>query len=73
MPLYSLGDYSPRHSRSFSHVFGTRSKKHFERLGVELKTFPQAAKYRYIYFLDSTWRDKLKARVLPYPKKGKQC
>ena len=73
MPLYSLGEDAPRHSRSFSHAFGTRSKKHFERLGIELKTVPQAAKHRYIYFLDSTWRDKLKTPVLPYPKGGRRC
>ena len=73
MPLYSLGEDAPRHSRSFSHVFGTRSKKHFERLGMELRTVPQTAKHRYIYFLDPTWKDKLKAPVLPYPRKGKQC
>ena len=73
VPLYCLGEDAPRHSRSFSHVFGTRSKKHFERLGVELKTVPQGAKHRYIYFLNPTWKDRLKAPILPYPKKGKQC
>ena len=69
MPLYDIGDGKPRHSRSLSHTFGTHSVQHFARYGVRVKLVAQAAKHRYLYFLDSTWRERLLVPVLPYPKK----
>ena len=68
MPLYDLGDGKPRHSRSLAHAYGTHSVEHFRRHGVEVKLVPQAAKHRYIYFLDRDWRERLRVQVLPYPK-----
>ena len=68
MPLYSLGDGKARHSRSLSHAHGTHSLKHFSRHGVQVKLVPQQPKHRYLYFLDSTWRERLKGAALPYPK-----
>ena len=68
-PLYDLGDGMPRHSRSFSHSFGSHSVRHFARHGVEIKLVAQAAKHRYVYFLDSSWKPKLRVAVLPYPKR----
>ncbi len=68
MPLYDLGDGKPRHSRSLSHAFGTHSVRHFAAHGVTVKVIPQAAKHRYIYFLDRTWKERVAVPVLPYPK-----
>ncbi len=69
MPLYDLGDGKVRHSRSLSHAFGSHSLKHFEAHGVPVRVVPQAAKHRYVYFLDASWRPRLKPSVLPYPKR----
>ena len=68
MPLYDIGDGKPRHSRSLSHAYGTHSVRHFQRHGVRVKLVPQAAKHRYIFFLDHTWRPRLLTPVLPYPR-----
>ena len=68
MPLYDLGDGIPRHSRSLAQTYGTHSKKHFETNGIDVRTIPQEAKYRYLIFLDQSWRSRLRAPVLPYPK-----
>lgn len=67
MPLYQLPDGSVHHSRSLSHAYGTHSVLHFANHGVEVKLVSQAAKHRYIYFLDLTWRERLHVPVLPYP------
>ena len=70
MPLLDIGDGVPRHSRSLAHAFGTHSRKYFEAHGITVRRIPQAAKHRYLYFLDRSWRDRLRVPVLPYPKKG---
>ena len=67
-PLYSLAGESPRHSRSFSHSFGTRDVSHFAARGVPLHKVPQQPKHRYFYPLDPSCRDQLSVPVLPYPK-----
>ena len=69
-PLYDIGDGIARHSRSLSHAYGSHSIKHFARYGVEVKKVPQAAKHRYVYFLDPSFRHRLNVPVLPYPKKA---
>jgi len=69
MPLYDLGDGIARHSRSVSHAFGSHSIKYFADHGVNVKLVAQSQKHRYIYFLDSEWRSKLKVPVLTYPKR----
>ena len=69
MPRYDVGDGKARHSRSLSHAYGTHSVRHFAAHGIKVKLIPQAAKFRYLYFLDPTWRDRLQASVLPHPKK----
>lgn len=69
MPLYDIGDGRLRHSRSLSHAFGTHSVEHFRRHGVAVRLLPQAAKHRYVYFLDPAWRSRLRPTVLPYPKR----
>ncbi len=68
-PLYDFGDGKVRHSRTLSHAYGSHSLKHFEAHGVLVRVVPQAAKHRYVYFLDASWRPRLKPPVLPYPKK----
>ena len=70
MPLYDLGDGVARHSRSVGHSFGSHSVAHFQRHGVPVKLIPQAAKHRYVCFVDPDWRERLLVPVLPYPKKG---
>ena len=69
VPLYDLGDGKIRHSRSLAHGFGTHSVRHFKAKGISIKVIPQSPKHRYLYFLDPKWRGKLKAPVLPYPKR----
>lgn len=53
-PLYSFGGQAPRHSRSFSHAFGTRDVGYFAAHGVSL--------------LDPAWRTRLRVDAEPYPK-----
>ena len=69
-PLYDIGDGRLYHSRSLSHSFGSHGLAHFQRHGIGVKLVPQAAKHRYIYFLDSGWLDRLTYPVMPYPKVG---
>ncbi|MCH7685148.1 MAG: DNA methyltransferase [Planctomycetes bacterium] len=70
MPLLDLGDGVPRQTRTVAHSFGTHSVKHFRKHGMNVKRIPQAAKHRYVYFLDRSWRDRLNVETLPYPKKN---
>jgi hypothetical protein len=74
MPLFDIGDGKPKHSRTLSHSYGTHSIKYLVSKGVNVKVIPQAAKHRYIYFLDPAWKNKLQPRILPFPKKEEnQC
>jgi hypothetical protein len=70
-PVYDLGDGILRHSRTLGFTFGSHSRKYFASQGIALKPIFQPAKYRYVYFLDPSWRELLKVPVLPYPKKEK--
>ena len=63
-----IGDGIARHSRSLAHEYGSHSLGYFAAQGVVVKLVPQAAKHRYIYFLDPAWRSRLKVSVLPYPR-----
>ena len=67
-PQYDFGDGKIHHSRSLSHAYGTHSLRHFARYGVDVKVVPQSSKYRYLYLLDQTWRSRVRAPFLPYPK-----
>lgn len=67
-PSYTLGGRAPQHSRSFSHVYGTRDLKHFAVHGAEIRKLPQLPKHRYVYFLDPAWRPRLRVAAKPYPK-----
>ena len=67
-PLYDIGDGIPRHSRSLAHQLGSHSIRYLTYRGIVVKTVPQMAKHRYIYFLDDSWRTRLLVPVLPYPK-----
>src|SRR5918996_711049 len=69
MPLYDVGDGKLRHSRSLSHAYGTHSVQHFAKHGIAVKLAPQSAKHRYVYFLDPSWQNRLRAPLLPYPQK----
>jgi hypothetical protein len=68
-PLYDIGDGRHYHSHSLSHSFGSHGLAHFQRHGIDVKLEPQESKHRYIYFLDSTWRERLRVPVLTYPKR----
>ena len=67
-PLYVIGDGKLYHSRTLSQIYGTHSLKYLRDHGVQARLVPQQSKHRYIYFLDCSWRDRLKVPVLPYPK-----
>ena len=67
-PLYDIGDGQLYHSRTLSQIYGTHSLKYLREHGVQATLVPQQPKHRYIYFLDGSWRDRLKLPVLPYPK-----
>ncbi len=69
-PLLDLGDGVPRHLRSVGSTFGTHSAASFRRCGLPIRFIPLQANHRYVVFVDRTWRDRLHAPVLPYPKKG---
>jgi hypothetical protein len=68
-PLYDIGNGRHYHSRTLSHAFGSHGLAHFQRHGIDVKLVPQKAKHRYLYFLDSTWRERLRVSVLAYPKR----
>ncbi|MDA8336990.1 MAG: hypothetical protein M0Z41_18740, partial [Peptococcaceae bacterium] len=68
-PKLDLGDGIPRHLRSVGSAFSTHSGKYFRDHGLDVKFIPQTGKYRYIYFVDASLRNKLRVPVLPYPKK----
>ncbi len=68
-PKYDIGDGVARHSRSLAHAFGSHSLKYLSEHGLKVKVMPQIPKYRYIYFLDQDYRNRLKTPALPYPKK----
>ena len=68
-PLYDIGDGIIHHSRSLAHQLGSHSIRYLTYRGIVVKTVPQMAKHRYIYFLDDSWRTRLLVPVLPYPKK----
>ncbi len=68
-PRYDLRDGRSRHTRSVGQVFGTHSIQHLVRHGLSVRLVPQMAKYRYVYFLDPTWRSRLSRPALPYPKR----
>jgi hypothetical protein len=70
-PLYDIGHGKPKHSRSLGQIYGSHSIKYLSRQGLAVKLVSQSPKYRYIYFLDSSWQNRLKTAILPYPKKEK--
>ena len=69
MPLYRLPNGSVHHSRSLSHSYGTHSRKHFKRHGVEVELVQQSPKHTYLALIDPTWRDRLIRPEQPYPGK----
>ena len=66
--MIDLGDGVPRHSRTVGHAFGTHSIRHFEAHDIPVRTVQQEPKHRYVHFIDSSWRGRLRVPVLPYPK-----
>jgi hypothetical protein len=70
--LYDIGDGVLHHSRSLAHQLGSHSIHYLTSQGINAKIIPQQAKYRYIYFLDESWRSRLAVPILPYPKKERE-
>lgn len=68
--LIDFGDGVLRHSRTVGHAFGTHSIRHFEAHDVPVRTVQQEPKHRYLHFIDSSWRDRLRVPVFPYPKEA---
>ncbi len=48
---------------------GSHSIKHLKANGLTVRLVPQGAKHRYLYFLDPSWRGRLRVPALPYPRK----
>lgn len=71
-PRYDLGDGKAHHTRSLAHAYGTHSIHYFAKHGVNVKVVSQAAKHRYVYVLDPSWRDRLIPPTLPYPKRHEE-
>jgi len=69
MARYDLGDGKARHCRSVGHAYGSHNLSYLKSIGVQVRLVPQVPKHRYVYFVDPTWRSRLLAPVLPYPKK----
>jgi hypothetical protein len=69
-PKLDLGDGIPRHLRSVGSAFGTHSGKYFREHGLDVKFIPRTGKHRYIYFIDQSWRNRLRVPILPYPKRS---
>ncbi len=67
-PLYDIGDGRLYHPRTLSQIYGTHSLKYLRDRGVQVSLVTQVPKHRYCYFLDPSWKERLKAPVLPYPK-----
>ena len=72
-PLYDIGDGRLYHSRTLSQIYGTHSLKYLRDHGVQASLVAQTPKHRYAYFLDPSWRERLKVPVLPYPKPQTQA
>ena len=68
-PLYDLGDGKLAHCRTVGTIYGSRSVRYLTSHGITLNLVPQSPKHRYVYFLDDSWRPRLRVSVLPYPKK----
>ena len=68
-PLYDIGDGILHHSRSLAHRLGSHSIRYLTSQGIDIRTVPQLAKHRYIFFLNESWRSRLTVPGLPYPKK----
>lgn len=68
-PVYQVEDRPAVHSRTLSQVLGTRNLSYLKAQGLDVRPVRPEPKYRYAYFLDSTWGNHLLVPVLPYPKR----
>jgi hypothetical protein len=66
-PLYDIGDGRVHHSRSLGYSFGSHGLAHLRQQGIQVRLVPQQGKHRYIYFIQSSWRSRVRAPILPYP------
>lgn len=68
-PVYDLGDGRLVHSRTLSEALGSRDATYLRSLGVTATTVTTQAKHKYTFFLDQSFRSRLKISVLPYPRR----
>ncbi len=68
--LIDVGDGKLRHTRTLSHRLGSSSFEFVKALAPEAKTVSRMPKHKYIYFLDPSWRNRLRAPILSYPKEN---
>lgn len=55
------------HRRTVSNRYGSSERGYLKSLGIKVETQEVLGKHRYIYFLDPSWRPRLRLPVLPYP------
>jgi hypothetical protein len=66
--LIDIGDGKLRHTRTLSHRLGSSALAYVQSLAPEARAVSGEAKHKYIYFLDQSWRGRLKLPVMPYPR-----
>ncbi len=62
-----LADGEVHHPRSIYTRFGSNNVGHLRATGVSATRVPVAGKHRYAYFLDPSWRWRLRGHAQPYP------
>ncbi|MBI4203213.1 MAG: hypothetical protein HY532_08905 [Chloroflexi bacterium] len=67
--LIRVGRGKAQPSRTIGQIFGSRDMGYLRGLGLDVTRVPQAAKHTYVYFLDPSWRPRLRGPALPYPKR----
>lgn len=65
---YDLGDGKLRHKRSLSSWLGTNSTGYLAAKGLTVRKVVEPPKHRYVYFLDPSWRPRLRIPTQPYPR-----
>jgi hypothetical protein len=56
-----------RHPRTVSEVFGSNSVRHLRATGVPARRVYLPGKHRYVYFIDASWRWRLRLKAWRYP------
>lgn len=65
-----LPDGALRHPRSIYDQYGTNRVSHLRATGVDAERVAVLGKYRYAFMLDPSWRWRIAAPILAYPRTG---